>query len=60
MVMFDFEDTLALLRATRARHLLINPTAPGRFRAVTHLGVSTSDLEEALERLAAALEEIRG
>jgi len=59
MVMFDFEDVLALVRGTRARQLLINPTGPGRFRAVTHLDVSTSDLEEALERLAAALEEIR-
>jgi threonine aldolase len=59
MVMFDFMDTLALVRETRARELLINPTAPGRFRAVTHLDVSTSDLEEALERLAEALAEIR-
>jgi threonine aldolase len=59
MVNFDFEDTLALVRGTRARHLLINPTAPGRFRAVTHLDVSSSDLEEALERLGAVLEEIR-
>jgi threonine aldolase len=60
MVMFDFADTLAFVRETRARHLLINPTAPGRFRAVTHLDISTSDLEEALERLGAVLAEIRG
>jgi threonine aldolase len=60
MVMFDFEDTLALVRGTRARHLLINPTGPGRFRAVTHLDVSASDLEEALARLGEALEELRG
>jgi threonine aldolase len=60
MVMFDFADTLAFARGTRARHLLIDPTAPGRFRAVTHLDVSTSDLEEALERLGAVLAEIRG
>jgi len=59
MVMFDFEDTLAFVGETRARHLLINPTGPGRFRAVTHLDVSTSDLEETLERLGEALEEIR-
>jgi threonine aldolase len=59
MVMFDFEDTMALVRGTRARRLLINPTGPGRFRAVTHLDVSTSDLEEALKRLGAVLEEIR-
>jgi threonine aldolase len=60
MVMFDFEDTLALVRATRARHLLINPTGPGRFRAVTHLDVSAADMEDALARLREALEEIRG
>ena len=59
MVMFDFEDVLAFVRETRARQLLINPTGPGLFRAVTHLDVSGSDLEEALERLGAALEEIR-
>jgi acetylornithine/succinyldiaminopimelate/putrescine aminotransferase len=58
-VLFDFDDTLALVRETRARHLLINPTGPGLFRAVTHLDVSTSDVEEALERLGDALEEIR-
>ena len=59
MVLFEFEDTLALVRETRARHLLINPTFTGVFRVVTHLGVSASDLEDALERLGAALEEIR-
>jgi threonine aldolase len=59
MVLFEFEDALALVRGTRACHLLINPTGPGLFRAVTHLDVTTSDLEEALERLGAALEEIR-
>jgi threonine aldolase len=59
MVMFDFEDTMALVRGTRARQLLINPTGPGRFRVVTHLDVSTSDLEEALERLGTVLGEIR-
>jgi len=59
MVMFDFEDTMALVGGTRARQLLINPTGPGRFRAVTHLDVSTADLEEALKRLGAVLEDIR-
>jgi threonine aldolase len=59
MVLFEFEDVMALVRATRARQLLINPTGPGLFRAVTHLDVSSSDLEEALDRLNAALEEIR-
>ena len=59
MVMFEFDDVLAFVRETRARQLLINPTGPGLFRAVTHLDVSTSDLEETLERLGEALEEIR-
>ncbi len=52
MVMFDVEDTAGFLRETRARDLLIDPMAEGRFRAVTHLGVSASDVEEALGRLA--------
>jgi acetylornithine/succinyldiaminopimelate/putrescine aminotransferase len=60
MVMFEFADTMALLRATRARDLLVNPTGPGRFRAVTHLDVSDTDVEEALERMAEALAELRG
>jgi threonine aldolase len=60
MVMFEFADTMALLRATRARELLVNPTGPGRFRAVTHLDVSDADVEDALERLADAVAELRG
>ena len=52
MVMFDVEDSAGFLRETRARDLLINPMAEGRFRAVTHLDVSASDVEEALGRLA--------
>ena len=59
MVMFDVADTMGLLRATRARDLLINPTGPGRFRAVTHLDVSSSDVDEAVHRLDEALAELR-
>jgi threonine aldolase len=59
MVVFEFQDTMAFVVATRARQLLINPIGPGRFRAVTHLDISASDVEEALERLGAVLEEIR-
>lgn len=60
MVMFEVPgDTLAFLRATRARRLLVNPTAPGRYRAVTHLDVSAADVEEALGRLEEALAELR-
>jgi threonine aldolase len=54
MVMFEVEDTMAFLRATRERDLLINPVAEGRFRAVTHLDVSVRDVDDAL----AIIEEI--
>jgi threonine aldolase len=48
MVMFEVADTMAFLRATRERDLLINPVAVDRFRAVTHLDVSTRDIDDAL------------
>ena len=51
MVLFEVGDTRGFLREARARSLLINPIAEGRFRAVTHLDVSASDVEAALERL---------
>jgi len=51
MVMFEVEDTQAFLRATRARELLINPMAAGRFRAVTHMDVSCAQIDEALGHL---------
>ncbi len=59
MVMFDVADTLGFLRATRARDLWINPTGPGRFRAVTHLDVGYADVDEAVARLEEALAELR-
>ena len=43
------------LRETRAREVLVNPVVPGRFRAVTHLGVSRADVDEALIRIDEAL-----
>jgi threonine aldolase len=55
LVLFQVEDTRAFLHETRAREVLVNPTDEGRFRAVTHLGVSTSDIDDALERIGAAL-----
>lgn len=51
MVLFHVSDTLAFLGATRARNLLINPVAEGRLRAVTHLGVTSEDIEDALGRI---------
>jgi threonine aldolase len=57
IVMFEVADTMGFLRATRARELWINPESQGRFRAVTHLDVSTADIDEALARLAEIIEE---
>jgi threonine aldolase len=51
MVMFRVEDELGFLRATRARGVLVNPTAPGVFRAVTHLDVIDIDIDEAIGRI---------
>jgi threonine aldolase len=51
MVMFPIEDEAGFLRATRRRDLWINPIDPGMFRAVTHLGVTSEDVDDALARL---------
>jgi threonine aldolase len=51
MVFFEVRDTRRFLAASRERSLLINPVAPGRFRAVTHLDVSSEDVDEALGRI---------
>jgi threonine aldolase len=56
MVMFEVANPSAFLRATRARELLIDPIAHGRFRAVTHLDVTSDDIETAL----GIIEEIAG
>ena len=53
-------DVLPLLRAMQRRKLLINPIAPGLFRAVTHLDLAADDVEDALGRLEEALAELRG
>jgi threonine aldolase len=60
MVLFDVADDAAFLRATRAREVLVNPIAPGRFRAVTHLDVSAADVELALARIEDAQRELSG
>jgi threonine aldolase len=54
MVMFEVDDVMGFVRETRARDLLINPMKPGVFRAVTHLDVSTDDVDDALRRIAEA------
>jgi len=59
MVLFEVPDVAAFTRTTRARELYVNPVAPGRFRAVTHLDVSQDDVDEALGRIEEALKEVR-
>jgi threonine aldolase len=51
MVFFEVKDAAGFARATRARALLVDPIAPGRFRAATHLDVADADVEEALGRI---------
>ena len=57
IVLFDVEDSEAFQRATRAREVWIHPMGPGRFRAVTHLDVSTDDIEDTLARIGEAARE---
>ncbi|MGH0033225.1 MAG: threonine aldolase family protein [Myxococcota bacterium] len=51
MVLFDVDDGTAFSRALGERALRINPIAPGRYRAVTHLDVSEADVDDALGRI---------
>jgi threonine aldolase len=51
IVMFRVREAQGFLRGCRERMLLINPMAPGRFRAVTHLDVAARDVDEALDRI---------
>ena len=60
MVMFEVEEAAAFARGLAERALRINPIAPGRFRAVTHLDVSAEDVEDALGRIAEIAAELRG
>jgi threonine aldolase len=59
MVMFEVEEAAAFARGLAERSLHINPIAPGRFRAVTHLDVSADDVEDALGRIGEILSEVR-
>ena len=56
MVMFRVADTMGFLRGARERGVLLLPTDPGRFRAVTHLDVSRDDVDEALARIGTLLD----
>ena len=51
IVLFRVDDVMGFLRETRTRRVLMNPTAPGVFRAVTHLDVGEADIDEALARI---------
>ncbi len=55
IVLFHVDDTMRFLHAVNARHLLMNPVSAQVFRAVTHLDVSTADIDEALTRIDDAL-----
>jgi threonine aldolase len=59
MVMFEVGDAAAFARGLSERALRINPIAPGRFRAVTHLDVTEADIDEALERISEIVRELR-
>ena len=48
-------DTKGFARAAYECGVLVIPLDPGRFRAVTHLDVSTDDIDEALARIATML-----
>jgi threonine aldolase len=60
IVNVDLEAPLtaeAVAKTARGRGLAINPSAPRRLRAVTHLDVTAVDVERAAEILAKAIEE---
>jgi threonine aldolase len=56
MVMFRVADTLGFARAAHQSGVLVIPLDPGRFRAVTHLDVSSNDIDEAIARIAKLLD----
>jgi threonine aldolase len=53
IVLFSAPGRGAMARDLRARQVLVNEIAPGRFRAVTHLDVGAPEIEEALVRVRA-------
>jgi threonine aldolase len=59
MVMFRGTDVARLWGALLERNVLINPVDRQTFRAVTHLDVTSEDVEYALGRIGEALREIR-
>jgi threonine aldolase len=55
IVMFHVPEALAFWRAAWEKGVRFNPPSGTRLRAVTHLDVSSSDVEDALGRLASCL-----
>ncbi|MBI1815115.1 MAG: low-specificity L-threonine aldolase [Deltaproteobacteria bacterium] len=55
IVLFHVNNTMEFLRSISVRQLLMNPVSAQVFRAVTHLDVSTADIDEALTRIGDAL-----
>jgi threonine aldolase len=51
IVMFEVDDPAAFSSALRERDVWMNPMGPGRLRAVTHLDVTSDDIEDALVRI---------
>jgi len=50
IVIFRVAEDTAFQHEARERGVLVSRADPGRLRAVTHLDVTTADIEEALER----------
>jgi len=50
IVIFRVAEDTAFQHQARERGVLVGRVDPGRLRAVTHLDVTTADIEEALER----------
>ncbi len=51
IVMFETNDPTAFSSALRERDVWIDPMGPGRLRAVTHLDVTSDDIDDALTRI---------
>lgn len=51
IVLFEAGERADLAVRLRERGVLVNAVAPGRFRAVTHLDVTTDDVDDALARI---------
>jgi threonine aldolase len=55
IVMFHVPEALAFWKAAWEQGVRVNPPSGTRLRAVTHLDVTASDVEEALRRIASCL-----